>query len=259
MARGRFILAAAVVFGAASVSADLPDGERVIDRLSAVFRQMRDLTADVEIHTARRQASGNIVLQYVRRGSKENSREEHITRRYIVVTRIKTEDGLASIKQLNDGEYLWVERRIAATGEVRVIRRKVKPDEPVPGGFGPDWRKEIDLWRGKYVFRTLRADTFDEEPVTVVEGIRKEAEKDADAGAHPGLSLPERVVLYVSTRDDFPRKVELFATKSRDGDAGARETPAVSVRLMHVKLNEGLDPETFVYVVPQGAELILAK
>ena len=76
----RVILTAGVVLGAASVFGDLPDGEEVIDRLSAVFRRMRDLTADVEIHTPRRQASGDIVLQYVRRRSRDDNREEQVTR-----------------------------------------------------------------------------------------------------------------------------------------------------------------------------------
>ncbi|HUW56641.1 MAG TPA: hypothetical protein VMZ92_08405 [Planctomycetota bacterium] len=245
-----------VVLAVSPVPAAAPDGQKVVDGLAEVLRDMRDVTADVEIHTRNRQASGSIVLQYVRTPGEGPDDPERTVRKYIVVTRVRTRDGLAAIKQVNDGRYLWVERSIAATGEVKVIRRRVSTEGPVPGGFGPDWRKEADVWRRKFDFTTLRDDTFDEEPVTVVEGTRKEPGRDEDAEKHPGLSLPDRMVLFVSRRDRFPRKVELFSKKA---EAEANGVLTVSVRLMHVKLNKGLAPDTFDYTVPPGAEFVDVK
>lgn len=256
MKRPGLLLLAVLAIGVSAAQPARPDGEEVMAELSKVFREMRDLTADVEVHTQKRQASGGIVLQYVKEQAREDGKPERIVRRYIVITRVKTRQGLATIKQINDGRYLWTEVRIAATGEVRVSRRKVRGEGPMPGGFGPDWREEIDVWRKKFAFRTLRTDTFDEEPVAVVEGIRKETGEDEDARKHPGMSLPDRMILFVSTRDYFPRKVELFSSKRQAVQAEEKEALTVSVRLMHVKLNEGVKPDTFHYKVPPGAEFI---
>lgn len=246
-----------VVLAVSPILAEPPDAEAVMDRLTDVFRRMRDVTTDVEIHTRKRQASGRIVLQYVTTPAEEPGGAERTVRKYIVVTRVKTRDGLATITQTNDGRYLWVERRIPATGEVKVIRRRVKAEGPVPGGFGPDWRKEADVWRRKFAFRTLRTDTFDEEPVVVVEGTRKEIGKDDDAEQPADLSVPDRVVLFVSRRDHFPRKVELFSKGPEAAES--KDVLTVSVRLMHVKLDKGLPPGTFHYTVPPGAEFVDVK
>ena len=251
-------LAVAALDGRAGYAAP-PDGEEVMDQLSKVLRQMQDVTADVEVHTQQRQASGNIVLGYVKAPAKAPGQDERTVRKYIVVTRVKTRQGLATIKKLNDGEYLWTEVKIAATGRVTVSRHKVQGEGPVPGGFGPDWRREIDVWREKFTFRTLRTDTFDKEPVAVVEGTRKETGEDNDAKQHPEMSLPDRMVLFISTRDYFPRKVELYSSKQQTPQGERKQTLTVSVRLMRVKLNEGLKPDTFRYTVPPGAEFVDVK
>lgn len=256
MTRRMVILAAVAVLWAGGARAEPPDADAVMDALSTVLREMQDLTADVEVHTPRRQASGNVVLQYVRQRPTTVEAPEEVIRKYIVVTRIRLADGLAEIKQLCDGTYLWTERRLTRTGAVKVVRRKVSPEGPVPGGFGPDWRREIDLWRTKYDFRTLRTDTFDEEPVVVIEGVRKEHGEDPDAKQHPGLSLPDRMILFISSRDSFPRKVRMYSSRVDPDTQQRRESLVVSVRLMHVKLNEGLKPDTFHYTVPPGAEFI---
>lgn len=256
MRRWRLFLGVIALVPAGTVFGQLPDGEAVMDRLTAVFREMQDLTADVEVHTAGRQASGSIVLQYVRERSGKDDASEKVIRKYIVETRVRIPEGVAIVRQVSDGKYLWVERKVVETGEVKVIRRKILGEGPMPGGFGPDWRKEIDHWRKKYSFRMLRADRFDEERVLVVEGIRRDTGEDPDAKRYPELSVPGRMVLLVSSRDGFPRKVDLFAARSQAPAAEGNEQPTVSVRLTHIRLNEGLKPETFHYTVPPGAEFI---
>jgi len=256
MRRWQLLLGVMALIPAGAAFAQVPDGEAMMDKVTLVFREMRDLTADVEVHTADRQASGNIVLQYVRERSEKDDAPEKVIRKYIVETRVRIPEGVAIVKQLSDGKYLWVERKVVETGEVKVIRRRVLGEGPIPGGFGPDWRKEIDRWRKKYSFRTLRVDNFDEERVLVVEGMLRESGEDPDAKRYPELTVPGRIVLFVSSRDDFPRKVELFAAKAQAPGAQGKENPPVSVRLTHVRLNEGLKSETFHYTVPPGAEFI---
>ena len=51
----------------------------------------------------------------------------------------------------------------------------------------------------------------------------------------------------------------LFSKKSQPEEAEEKETLTVSVRLMHVKLNKGLKPDTFHYVIPPGAEFVDVK
>ena len=251
-------LVLAILSGSAGY-AELPEGEAVMDKVTVVFREMRDLAADVEVHTADRQASGSIVLQYVRERSGKTDGSEKVVRKYIVETRVGLPEGLAVLKQVCDGGYLWTERKIVETGEVKVIRRKTTGEGPIPGGFGPDWRKEIDRWRRKYSFKTLRTDTVDGERVLVVEGVRRDSGEDPDAERYPELSVPGRIVLFVSSRDDFPRKVELFAAVPQARAAEGKGQPTVSVRLTNLRLNKGLDPETFHYTVPPGAEFIDAN
>lgn len=236
--------------------AALPDGEGVMDKVAAAFRGMRDVCADVDVSTADRQASGRIVLQYVWERPAKNDAPEKVVRKYIVETRVGTPQGIVTVKRVSDGSFLWIERKIGGTGQVKVTRHKTTSEGPIPGGFGPDWRKEIDHWRRKYAFQTLRADSVDEEHVLVVEGIRRDDADDPDAKQYPGLSTPGRILLFVSLQDDFPRRVDLFAARPQDRPADGTDRPTVSVKLMHLHLNEGLDPETFHYTVPPGAEFI---
>ena len=185
-------------------------------------------------------------------------------------------------KQVNDGKVLWVERTNVDTGVVQVTRKRVDPEGPVPGGFGPDWRKEMDSWRKKYTFTTLREDTFDGEKVVVVEGVRKPQQTEGtvpDSGtilkggttsaAAADIATPDRITLYIATRDDFVRKIDLYLKVSakkpaprpdgtrgpgENGTTAPREVLACSVRFTHLTLNAGVPPGTFDYTLPPGAE-----
>jgi outer membrane lipoprotein-sorting protein len=252
----RVILFMLAILPASVGYAELPDGEGVMDKVTAAFRGMRDLSTDVEVSTANRQASGRIVLQYVWERPAKNDAPEKVVRKYIVETRVGTPQGIVTVKQVSDGLFLWIEKKVGGTGQVTVTRQKTTSEGPIPGGFGPDWRKEIDHWRWKYVFQTLRADTVDAQQVLVVEGVRRDDADDPDAKRYPDLSSPGRILLFVSLQDDFPRRVDLFAAKPQDPPAKTNDGPVVSVKFMHVHLNEGLDPETFHYTVPPGAEFI---
>ena len=237
--------------------AELPDADKAIDRLGATLRDMRDVSCDVEVHTGDKQASGAIVLQYAH--EKQNGVEK-VVRKYIVATKSNTADGMALVKQVNDGKYLWVERKIVETGEVKVRRRRIDPEGPVPGGFGIDWRKQMDSWRKKYDFKTLREDTFDGEKVVVVEGTRRADAEPPPAGVD--ITQPDRFVLSIAARDDFVRKADFYvkvAVKQPDGGPPVREVLLVSVRFLHVKLNEGLKTDAFDYLIPQGAEFTDVK
>ncbi len=244
---------------AATAAAAPPDGETVIDRLSEVLRSMRDVTTDVEIHTGSKQASGKIVLQYAK---ETRGGEEQTVRKYVIETRKPTAEGAVREKQVNDGKCLWVERTNVDTGVVKVTRRRVDPEGPVPGGFGPDWRKEMDGWRKKYSFTTLREDTFDGEKVVVVEGVRKPSDAPAPPAAEIDVTKPDRIVLFIAARDDFPRKIDLYLkvpAKKTDGTTALREVLACSIRFTHLKLNAGVPPGTFSYTVPEGAEFTDVK
>ena len=251
---GVLACAAAVAFAA------LPDGERAIDRLSDVLRSMQDVTTDVAVVAGTKQATGTITLQYAK---EQRGGEEKTVRKYVVETRRATPDGTVREKQVNDGKYLWVERTLVETGEVKVTRRRVDPEGPVPGGFGPDWRKEMDSWRQKYTFKTLREDTFDAEKVVVVEGVRKPADAAAPpSAAEIDITTPDRIVLFIAQRDDFPRKIDLYlkgSVKKPDGTSAVREVLACSVRFTHLKLNAGMKPGTFDYTLPAGAEFTDVK
>ena len=266
--------------------AALPEGERAIDRLSDVLRAMRDVTTDVEIHTGSKQASGKIVLEYAK---ETRGGEDKTVRRYVVETRRSTPEGAVREKQVNDGKVLWVERTNVDTGAVKVTRRRVDSEGPVPGGFGPDWRKEMDSWRKKYRFTTLREDTFDGEKVVVVEGIlgtvppsgtvpnvppRSRTAPDAgeaegtvpDSGTVPkqeiDITTPDRITLFIATRDDFPRKIDLYfkaPEKTPAGTTAPREVLACSIRFTHLKLNAGVPAGTFDYTLPAGAEFTDVK
>jgi hypothetical protein len=227
-----------------------------MDKVTAVFRSMEDLSADVVISTATRQASGRIVLQYVPERSARNDVPAKFVRKYIVETRVETPEGIASLKQVSDGASLWIEQKNAKTGAVKVVRRKTTSEGPIPGGFGPDWRKDIDHWRKKYAFRTLRADSVDDQRVVVVEGVLRDEGEDPDAARYPRLSIPGRLLLSVSLKADFPCRVDLFAAKGQDQPDKGDDRPTVTVKLMHLRLNEGLDPQTFRYTVPPGADFV---
>jgi hypothetical protein len=250
----RVVIFVLAVLPASLAAAGLPDGEGVMDKVTTAFRCLRDLAADVEVGTASRQASGRIVLQYVWERPAKKDAPEKVVRKYIVETRVGTPQGIVTVKQISDGLFLWIEQKIGGTGQVKVTRQKTTSEGPIPGGFGPDWRREIDRWRRKYAFQTVRADSADGERVLVVEGIRRDEGDDPDAKRYPDLSTPGRVLLFVSLQDDFPRRVDLFAEKPQDPPAKTNDGPMVSVKFMHLHLNEGLDPETFHYTVPPGAE-----
>ena len=252
------IAACALVCLAAAAWAAEDDGEKVVDRLSATLRDMRDVSADVSVSTGGRQASGSLVLQYVKEPAPAGQGGEKTVRKYVLVTKMPTADGAAQVTQVNDGRVLWVERKRLDTGEVKVVRRRVDASGPMPGGFGPDWRAEMDTWRRKYTWRALRDDTFDGEKVNVVEGVRKaEVEQNEGTAPKPDITTPDRIVLFIAEKDDFLRKADLYlkrAVKRPDGTTAASMVLAVSVRLTHVKLNTGLAPDAFDYRIPDGAE-----
>jgi outer membrane lipoprotein-sorting protein len=252
-----FAIAAMTVLAAAAPKAPLPEGEAVMDGVAKMMQEMKDVSCDVEVSTPARQASGNIVLQYVTLPAEKPGGEERTVRRYAVVTQVKLPEGTTTVRQVNDGETLWLERTDPETGEVQAIRQKVRGEGPVPGGFGPDWRSEMDQWRRKYSFATQRAGTFDGEPVVVVEGTLKTPMTEEEKKKSPSLLTPDRIILQVSTRDHFPRKADLITTSETTED-GKKKTASlvVSVRFRQVKLNAGLAADTFKYTPPAGAKVI---
>ena len=179
-----------------------------------------------------------------------------VIQKSIVRTQLQTAQGMTIITKINDGEYVWSEYRFRETGKVRVARRKIDKDAPPRDPFQADLHEYVRKLRESYAFRTLRKDTFDDEPVLVLEGTLRATPKK-DAKEPPREVLPRGVVLHVARSDHFPRKVEVFVKAKDDGaDAPA---PDVSVRLTRVRLNQGLKPDTFKYSLPEGAELIDVK
>ena len=75
----------------------------------------------------------------------------------------------------------------------------------------------------------------------VIAATRKPPEKETP-------QLPQNLILAVSARDFFPRRVTLL--RHGPDHAGKR----ITVTLTDVKLNAGLPPETFHYEIPPGAE-----
>ena len=248
MRREAGILIACVLLLAAPVRGELSDAEVVMDRLSKVLADLRDVSADVQVQTAGRQASGRIVLQYLRRPSDEGDGPKETTRRYIVVTRRKIADKQVRVRQVNDGRTLWVEVTYLDTGKVIVTRRGVAGKGAVPGGLGHDWRSELKQLRRRYVFKTVGEGRSYDEPVVLLEGRLRELPPEEKTENGKAVTWPERVTLAVSKRDHFPRKVTLVV---RPGEG--RRSVTVAVTLTGVKVNAGLKADTFDYRVPAGA------
>jgi len=195
MLRVRAMLTAVMILAAAPAWPALPEAEAVMARVSKVFADLRDLAADVQIQTPARQASGTIVLQYIRKTGDAGDAEKTV-RKYVVVT-----------------------------------RRKVKGEGPVPGGLGSDWRNELKQLRGKYAFTTMGAGKTYGEPVVFLEGrLKPTPETDAPADAL-AVTWPQRVTLAVSSQDYFPRRVALFFAAAKDQPATMIAVTLTDVKL----------------------------
>lgn len=230
---------------------DPPDGEGVMNKVSGVLARLRDLQADVTVQTSKKQAAGSIVLEYVRKDGDAQQSESRM-RRYKVVTRTRVRGQTVRVTQINDGDYLWAEVKSLESGKVSVTRRKIKAGAPVPGGLGLDFRRRFGDMRKRFAFQTVGTGTYRDEPVVLIQGTRK---KEADAGVQPdeGGGVPRRVDAYVSSRDDFPRRVVLVMGRTASKALPERQTQKIVVELLNVKLNKGLKPDTFAYRIPPGA------
>jgi outer membrane lipoprotein-sorting protein len=217
--------------GGTPTPARSPAAAKVLDRLEKLLSGLKDLSAEVQVQTARRQVPGRIALAYVGEGRER-------TRKYRVETRTTADGRALGVTQVCDGKYLYVEVRDIAAGTTTATRRRLHEGEAEPGQLGVDWRDRIAEYRKRYTFRTLGLGQFAEEEVAVVL-----AEEDTGHGKRPKL------MMMVSTDDGFPRRVTVYADERSTGSA------SMTVTFSKVKLNTGLPLGTFRYEAPAGVEV----
>jgi len=189
--------------------------------------------------------------------------------------RIQLYDHVNSLLDISDGRYLWRYRKLRdgqVLKRVDLQRVNVALEEagrtPQPG--------EIELWPGMgglarllgglygtFDFTTLEQSQLLGQPAWRLEGQWKQEKlvkllphqenairegKPVDLGKLPD-HLPDRVVLFLSTEDLFPHRIEFHRRAAKDSDrlpAGADRLIA-GVDFLEVSLNLPVDPVRFMY------------
>lgn len=245
MFRKIFLLAMAGVLTtalSAVVSAETTEG--VLGKLLKQHGEMKTYETDTKTimksgEMAGSAMTGHMATQVVEKDGKPSSTLMNWKQK------MKGPDGTdQEMTMVNDGEFVWMEMKDPASGQVMVM--KMKPDsQKVDSGDAKQFTDQYNL-------KLVGEEDFDGQKMWVLEGMPKVGDKAAPARSGMGMRMgpaapPDKVRISVGQKDNFVHRFVQI-------DKAGKETS--EMQFTNIKANQKVDPKLFKYTPPPGARVM---
>ena len=238
-----FLCCSAVLFLSARSASALPEARDLLEQLVTTVNELRSFSEDVRSTSTGPGISDTSTGSVVMMKSDEKGKP---VERFFSATKINRKvDGkplVHEFKTVNDGAYLWQEKRSSDLTQIVVIKDLASG----PGQIA--WTQKVimgmrELW-GNFDLEVTHEDTIAGQKTYLLEGIRK-------TEVPPGIAVPEvKLKLWLSKDDYLPRRLSITSEMS-----GQKGVVVHTTDYLKVKVNEKVDPAVFAYTPPEGVQV----
>lgn len=238
-----FFCCSAVLFLSARSASALPEARDLLEQLITTVNELRSFSEDVRTSSSGAGVSdsstGNVVMM-------KSDEKGKAVERFFSATKINRKvDGkplVHEFKSVNDGTYLWREKRSSDLAQIVVIKDLASRTDQIA------WSQQVimsmrELW-ANFNLEVTHEDTVAGQKTYLLEGLRK-------TEAPPGARVPEiKIKLWLSKDDYLPRRLVINTEMSDKKGVVVHTTD-----YLKVKVNEKVDPAVFAYTPPEGVQV----
>ena len=238
-----FLCGFAVLFLSARTASALPEARDLLEQLVTTVNEIRSFSEEVRSSSTGAGVSDSSTGSTAMMKSDEKGKT---VEKFFSATKVNRKvDGkplVHEFKTVNDGTYLWQEKRSSDLAQIVVIKDRASGSGQIA------WSRKVimgmrELW-ANFELEVTHEDTVAGQKTYLLEGVRK-------TEAPPGTAVPEvKLKLWISKDDYLPRRLVISSQMSDN-----KGTVVHTTDYLKVKVNEKVDPAVFTYTPPEGVQV----
>jgi len=220
-----------------------PTAQEVIEKMGTKIGQVKTYQADTKMTGEIPDGKINGQVHYAMARVKQGDKEIRKTCTKMTMKK-EGDENTAEMKMVDDGEFLWMEMKMKNPEQIMVMKNK-SGNIQGPGRM-TDVSEQMNMFRKLYVLKLTGEDSIEGKKVYVLEGGFNPEAKDTPKTQDLQENAAS-IKIFVGEEDLALRRM---ITTGKDG----KQT--IQMDVTNIKMNEEIEPATFVYTPPAGTRVM---